>query len=203
MDTAPDIINAAVEFLGLKGVEAPPPERIRAHIGHGLNQLLYGIWPNREELLSSPHREKLENDFYEIYNRHYLTAPRAFAGIEDFLHSWEGAIAIVSNKRERYVREIMSAIQLDRFPWSAIIGGDTLARKKPDPMGLVYAMNAAKADSQNTIMIGDGEPDVLAAKALGIPCFVVEFGYEDPEALMRLGATRTLAHFRELPDALG
>ena len=55
--------------------------------------------------------------------------------------------------------------------------------------------------TNNVIMVGDSETDVIAARGAGIPIVVVDYGYTSisPD---RLGADALISSFFELPDAI-
>lgn len=61
------------------------------------------------------------------------------------------------------------------FRW--IIGGDTLPQKKPDPAALLFVMKMAGVEPRQALFIGDSRSDVLAAKAAGVQCVGLSYGY--------------------------
>ena len=63
--------------------------------------------------------------------------------------------------------------------FSNIIGGDTLTKMKPDPLPLLTLMQEKEIKKSNTIMIGDSENDIIAAKSAGIEVIGVTFGYSE------------------------
>lgn len=201
VDTAPDIVRATNRFLEEQGFAALPEARIRAEIGNGLKRLLRDVYPRREgEPL--PDESELYERFTQVYEQEYLKSPVAFEGAIEFLHDWPGQIAIVSNKRERFMRPILEKLGMHTLPWAAIVGGDTFTRMKPHPEPFLFAMNAAGTEPESTVVVGDGIPDVQGAVNVGSRCVAVEFGYTSPEFLMDLGAWRRLSTFHELAHLL-
>ena len=196
VDTAPDIVRATNMFLAQKGISPLPEARIRGEIGMGLRQLLRDVFPKAD--LSAAELALLHEEFTAVYEREYLTSPTLFPGAWEFLNEFGGQIAIVSNKRERFIRPMLAHLGLDRLAWSSIVGGDTLPQMKPHPLPFLHAMAQAGANPEESVLVGDGIPDVMGAVALGLPCVAVDFGYTDGEELMALGAHTLIEHYDQL-----
>lgn len=196
IDTAPDLIRATNLYLESQGLEALSNERIRNEIGMGLRKLIYDVYPS--EGMDEAKKRKIEGEFLSVYEREFLRSPTIFDGGREFLTEWEGQIAIVSNKRLRFILPILEKLDLHRLPWVRVIGGDTYPNMKPHPEPFLGAMQAAGVTPEETLIVGDGTPDVLGALAVGSRCVAVDHGYEDPERLISLGAWTRIESFHEL-----
>jgi len=200
VDTAPDLIRSTNIFLESRGQQPLPEETIRSHIGFGLKNLMLESFP---EALEHPAKvAEIEKEFLAIYDQQFLKTPELYPNAREFLETWNGDIAIVSNKRARYIHPILEHLKIDKLPWKAIIGGDTLAQMKPHPTPFLEAMKNAGTDRATTVMVGDGEPDVEGALAVGIHSIAVSFGYSSIERLVHLGANDTIDNFSELTKKL-
>lgn len=196
VDTAPDILTAANEFLRLQGLPTRTMEEVRNNIGRGLRELILGLvpeWAHFEDKMRDA-----EQQILTIYDRHILNSPRCYEGIDEILALSHVQMAIVSNKREHYIRKILTHLKVPENRFVSIAGGDTHPHKKPHPIGLSKAMEAAGRAVNETLMVGDGMPDVLAAKELGMKSAVVSFGYGQPEKLMQAGGHFLLRSFKDL-----
>lgn len=196
VDTAPDLIRSANLYLESKGFDRLPEETVRAEIGMGLRKLILDLYPEAEK--SDAFKRRIEGEFLAVYEREFLTSPRLFDGALDFFNEWDGKIAIVSNKRFRFIPPILKKLGVDALPWSSLIGGDTFANMKPHPEPFLKAIEAAGTTPEKTLIVGDGSPDVEGALAIGAPCAAVEFGYTPARVLMELGATYSIPSFSEL-----
>lgn len=196
VDTAPDLIRAANFFIEAQGYEPIPAETIRQHIGMGLRKLIQDTIP--AEAKDDDFLRKIEGGFLATYEREYLHSPTLFDGAREFLGEWDRSIAIVSNKRERFIRPILEKLEVLNFPWKAIIGGDTYPNMKPHPEPFLGAMLAAGVTPEETLIVGDGVPDILGALAVGSPSVACEHGYEPITRLMDLGATYRVDTFHSL-----
>ncbi len=195
VDTAPDLIRSAEIYLKSKGLPALSEERIRSEIGMGLRKLIVDIYPGeKNEAL----KNQIEAEFIAVYDQQYLHSPKLFPNAMEFLRDYEGMIAIVSNKRKRYIQPILQKLEIDTLPWRAIVGGDTYDTMKPHPQPLLETMKLAGVSPDETLIVGDGIPDVEGALAVGSRCVVVEFGYAAADLLINLGAWKSIADFDEL-----
>jgi HAD superfamily hydrolase (TIGR01509 family) len=197
VDTAPDLIRSANLYLKSKGVEPLSEERIRSEIGMGLRKLILDLYPDLHKHDENLKRQ-IEAEFLAIYEREFLHQPVLFEGALDFLSEWDRQIAIVSNKRTRFIHPILQKLRIDSLPWARVIGGDSFANMKPHPEPFLAAMQAAGVTPEETLVVGDGAPDVEGALAVGSLCVAVEFGYTPAEELINLGAWKAIAEFAEL-----
>ena len=92
---------------------------------------------------------------------------------------------------------------VDALGWSgrfaAIVGADTLAVRKPDPLPLREAI--ARAGGGRAAFVGDSITDADTARAAGIPFVAVSFGFSD-RPVGELGADAVIDDYAELIPAL-
>jgi phosphoglycolate phosphatase-like HAD superfamily hydrolase len=62
----------------------------------------------------------------------------------------------------------------------ALVSGDTLPQRKPDPAPLVLAARQLDVEPENCIYLGDAERDVVAGRAAGMRTVVTTYGYIRP-----------------------
>jgi 2-phosphoglycolate phosphatase len=196
VDTAPDLVRATNFYLEAQGLEPLPETRIRAEIGMGLRKLIRDCMP--QEGMDDDRARRIEGEFLATYDREYLHSPKLFDGAREFLTEWEGQIAIVSNKRIRYIHPILEKLDVLRLPWTSIIGGDTYPNMKPHPEPFLGAMASCGALPDETLVVGDGTPDVIGSLAVGSLCVAVDYGYQNPEDLMALGAWKRIESLHDL-----
>lgn len=199
-DTAPDLTASLNHALGALGRSAVPHESVRHMVGHGARALLEkGLAATGG---TSP--ELVDRGFpifLDYYERHIADETRPYPGVEaamDVLAARGVRLAVCTNKLESLARDLIGALGWSgRF--AAIIGGDTLPIRKPDPAPLFAAI--AAAGGGRAAFVGDSITDTDTARAAAIPCVAVSFGFSDrpPE---QLGADRLIDHFDDLIAAL-
>lgn len=85
-------------------------------------------------------------------------------------------LALITNKPERFVAPLLDQMKLGRY-FPLIIAGDTLPQQKPDPAALLHVMHMTGVSRNEALFIGDSRNDVLAAKAAGVKCVALSYGY--------------------------
>jgi phosphoglycolate phosphatase len=106
-------------------------------------------------------------------------------------------LACLTNKPVAFARDLLAAKGLSE-PFAHCFGGDSFARKKPDPLPLVEACRALACAPARTLMIGDSRNDVLAARGAGCPVVLVRYGYNHGEPAESAGADRVIDRLDEL-----
>ncbi len=199
-DTAPDLTAALNHALGEMGRPPVPADDVRHMVGHGARALLHkGLSATGE--VSETLVERGFPIFLAHYEAHIADLTRPFPGVERALATLEAegvALAICTNKLEALTRRFLAEIGWEgRF--AAIVGGDTLAVRKPDPAPLREAI--ARAGGGPAAFVGDSITDTDTARAAAIPCVALSFGFSDRPA-GELGANRVIDHWDELVGAL-
>lgn len=200
IDSAPDIVATTNQLMRKRGKPPLPPERIVAAIGEGLKQTVFSLFP--ETHADPVERDALERDFFQCYEANLLNATRIFPGVESFLQRNDRQIAIVTNKYASLTTQVLAGLGLDRYDWIRVLGSDSLEKRKPDPLPLIEVMKAANVDRTETVMIGDGIPDMIAARRAGVHAIGIEFGYTPLEILEAQGASLTLASYDALDSLI-
>ena len=121
--------------------------------------------------------------FREEYGHHLLDQTCLYPSAKEALDrlSW-ASFAVVTNKPEGFSRRILDGLGVgNRF--CAILGGDSVQKRKPDPEALLKAMNACRAAPSETAMVGDSPVDIQAGKAAGVTTCGVLGGFRPRQEL--------------------
>lgn len=199
-DTAPDLteaLNHALERLGRARV---PEESVRHMVGHGARALLTKGLAATGTMTPALVEEGFPI-FLDHYQAHIADRSRAFPGLEralDELSAMGVSLAICTNKLEGLSRALVAALGWEhRF--ASLVSGDTLPVRKPDPAPLLEAI--ARAGGGPAAFVGDSITDTDTARAAGIPCVAVSFGFSD-RPVDQLGASAVIDRFEDLVAAL-
>ena len=206
VDSVPDLtiaINAMLENLGLP---LHNEESIRLWIGDGLERLLKRALIN--DLYGEP-GDTLYARAYPLFMQYYTentcNETRLYKGVEtalDYLNSNDYKLGCVTNKMEVFTHRILRELDIyDAF--GIIISGDTLPRKKPDPLPLKHAANYFNASPDDSLMIGDSKNDIVAANAAGFRICCVTYGYNQGNDIRSAGPDAVLDTLADLPGLLG
>jgi phosphoglycolate phosphatase len=182
LDSAPDMLATANRMRASRGVAPMTLELLRPHVSKGARAMLAAAFPQMEQ---AP-REALVPEFLAIYQEELGRHSVLFDGVAAMLAALEAAGStwgIVTNKPEYLARDI-----LPQFGWdtrcAVLIGGDTLAEKKPHPLPLQIAAERIGLAIADCVYVGDDERDIVAARAAGMASIAALWGYrqahEDP-----------------------
>ena len=181
IDTAPDMGAALNNLLVEEGYPPLPLARIRPLVSQGglaLTRLGFADQVDEAEI------EPLRLRFLEHYRAVVADESRLFKGFNAVLEVIEARSVpwgIVTNKPEWLAIPLLQNLQLDKRA-SVMIGGDTLARKKPDPLPLRVAAERLGVACDRCVYIGDDERDIIAGRAAGMKTLVAAYGYIEASA---------------------
>jgi phosphoglycolate phosphatase len=202
VDTAPDLIGALNQTLAREGLPSLPVSSARHLVGRGAPYLIEHGFAEAGRPLDPMRIDALEEAVVADYRSRITAESRPFPGCEAALDALiaEGAVlAVCTNKRTSLALPLLDGLDLTRR-FAAICGGDLVAAGKPDPALLHLTIDRAGGRSDRAVMVGDAGTDTGAARAAGVPCVVVDWGYtEIPPA--ELGGDVVISRFADLPAA--
>lgn len=186
VDSAVDMLNALNVIATREGVLPLPLSSIRPVVSKGARAMLAVAFPDRD----AARRELLLQPFLDVYADAVATHSTPFEGVADVLNAIEAAGSrwgIVTNKPHYLALGVVASMG-----WSErsaiLIGGDTLARKKPDPDQLFMACETLGVSPDDCVYVGDDERDIIAARNAGMKSVAALWGYreahEDPRDWM-------------------
>ena len=189
LDTVADLAVAVNLMLAELG-RAPLAEgQVRNFVGKGIANLV-GRALTRA-MSAEPDAALFERalplylDCYERVNGKYTTM---YAGVREGLDALRQAgfpLACVTNKSERFTLPLLKQMRLAEY-FTVVVAGDTLPKKKPDPLPLTHACARLAIAPRDMLMIGDSLNDAIAARAAGCPVFCVPYGYNEGMAVRDL-----------------
>jgi phosphoglycolate phosphatase len=178
VDTKDDLAEAVNVTLQALGLPSQDPPTLWAYVGQGARVLVErALGPEHGHLLAAA----LEI-FMPWYRRHLVDRSAVYAGLGQVIETLaaEGVVfSVLTNKPEDMSAAIIRGLGLDaRFP--RLIGGDTLAVKKPDPAGLLRLVGESGVSPAATLMVGDSAVDVVTGRNAGIATCGVLWGFSGP-----------------------
>jgi phosphoglycolate phosphatase len=190
LDSAPDLAAAANRMLAELGMAPRDPGVIATYIGKGIPRLVERTLTGA---LDATADAALFARALPIYERYYAeeSGRRSvpFPGVVDGLRMLREAglpLACITNKAERFTVDLLERTGLSGF-FGAVVCGDTVARKKPDPEPVLAACARLGVRAPEALMIGDSANDVQAARAAGCPVWCVPYGYNEGRPVESLG----------------
>ena len=199
LDTSGDLGAAVNHALGLAGRAAVPHSAVSGLIGGGARIMLARAL-DLTGGADGVDQDALFGELLAYYDANIAVHTALYPGAAEMLNALAAAgvkLAVVTNKREPMARKLFGELGLSgRF--TSIIGAGRFALK-PDPQAL-HAMVAACGGGR-AAFVGDTTFDIGAARAAGLPCVAVSFGFCDAPP-QELGADAVIDHFDALIPAL-
>jgi phosphoglycolate phosphatase len=180
LDSAPDLAAAVDAMLQQLGRPPAGLDKVRLWIGNGARVLVRRALADQMDHseVSESEADKALTLFMSLYGGgHELTV--VYPGVKEalaMLKSRRVPMAVITNKPERFVAPLLDEMGMDGY-FSWIVGGDTLPQQKPDPAGLLYVMQKANVSADQALFIGDSRNDIRAARAAGVRCVAMTYGY--------------------------
>lgn len=204
VDTAPDLHAVLETLLAEIGRHAPPLDQTRLMVGEGARVMITRALDATGGMPADVDMETLFERFIEIYVADPARYSRPYEGVLselDRLAAAGVAMGICTNKPQAPSDGLLATLDMTRY-FGAVLGGDALPVRKPDPEHLAAVLRGmGVAEGAPAVMVGDSRTDLLTARALGVPCILVSFGYTAIPA-RELGADAVIDAFAELPAAL-
>ena len=201
LDTLEDLwaaVNATMRQFGC-------PERtlgeVRQAVGNGVNRLLELVLPAGRE---DPRFDEIVRFYRAYYAEHAEIATRPYPGLPSLLSELKARgipTAVVSNKPDATTVRLCAEF----FPDASLAVGENEAagiRRKPAPDMVLHAAGTLGVDPSSCVYVGDSEVDLETARAAGMPCVSVLWGFRDRDTLASAGATRFARDAGELAAIL-
>ena len=184
IDSVPDLAYCVDQMMQHLGMDAHGEARVRNWVGNGVERLV------RRALIGQLEGEPDEALFeraYPVFLRLYADnvsqRSRLFPGVEQglaYLESSGYKLGCVTNKAAQFTIPLLKDLHVHDF-FAIVVCGDTLERKKPDPMPLLYAAQQLGVEPRQSLMLGDSVSDVTAARAAGFQIICMSYGYNHGE----------------------
>lgn len=175
LDSAPDMLAAINKA---RASQAMPPmllAELRPHVSRGARAMVAAAFPDVDDA----ERVRWIPSFLDHYEAELGRHGAPFDGIEAMLAALEAADrpwGIVTNKPEYLAKQLIPLLGWQER-CAVLVGGDTLAARKPDPLPLLHAAQHIGVAASDCVYVGDDERDIIAARAAGMASVVALWGY--------------------------
>lgn len=194
VDTAPDLLAALAVLCEQQGRSTPSLQSLRQSVSQGAAGMIAMAFDR-------PATEAMIETFLSHYNRHCWRHSTVFPGVMDLvqcLHTAAVPMAVVTNKVTALAEPVLAQSGLLPY-FSRIIAGDTTPHPKPAPDPVLAACEALALEPAQTVLVGDDQRDVVAARAAGSAAAIAAWGYLPSDHSARQWGAR---HWLEGPSDL-
>lgn len=204
VDSVPDLAEAARRMLAELGEATRSNAEVMNFIGKGIPVLV-------ERLLTvgrAPASAARLQQALAAFERHYadtngqLTV--VYPGVRETLPQLRARglkLGVVTNKGEAFIAPLLEKLGLLAY-MDCLVGGDTLAQKKPQPEPLWHACAQLGISPAAALMVGDSGNDALCARRAGLPVLLMTYGYNEGVPVDTEDCDGLLSSLLELPPLL-
>ena len=195
-DTGQDLANAVNYVRSHLHLEPLDKRLVYAHVGRGVEHLLRSSLPEECQVRF----QEVMELFLKRYEKHLLDTTVLYPNareILDYFH--EKKRAVVSNKLHRLTVSVLKGLGIEPC-FDAILGGDSVAQKKPDPWPLNQVLSSLGVSPAKALMVGDGGTDVEAGKKAGVLTCGVTYGLGKTEEIIAAKPDFLIDDLRQLTD---
>ena len=184
VDSVPDLAYCVDEMMKQLDMPTHGEDKVREWVGNGVERL------TRRALIGQLNGEpddalfeKAYPIFLDLYAENTSKRSELYPGVKEgvaYLKAAGYKLGCVTNKAEQFTVPLLKDLGIyDNF--EIVICGDTLAKKKPDPLPLLHAAEFFGVKPENAMMLGDSMSDVKAARAAGFQIVCMSYGYNHGE----------------------
>lgn len=166
---APLDLDTAISFVG-KGAE----NLVRKTIGVDFTE-------SEVELRFKEAMALFEQHYFDVNGEFATAYPGVHEGLQEMKRKGL-RLACVTNKPIAFTLPLLKKTGLHDY-FEIIYGGDSFAKKKPDPMQLLQVCADFDLAPEQIVAIGDSINDSQAARAAGCKVLAVPYGYNHGQAI--------------------
>lgn len=201
VDTAPDLVRVLNDVIATDGLEPIAVAKVKNMIGYGSMALIRNAYQFAHRDLAPDHAKELQTLFLNLYADDICRLSKPYPGVVEVLAHLKRSgskLSVCTNKPGVMARPLLNKLDIDRY-FDRIVGSGDIPYNKPSARHIYAAVG--HRGNKPIVMVGDGAPDALAAKAAKVPSILMNYGYS-PKSVYSLGADKVLRSFRDLPSAL-
>lgn len=167
---------------------------------------LFAMRPREVFATQAPDRV---DHLYDAYQRAYpknLQKVKVFdgaAGLIKALHAAGRKPGLVTNKGVERTHSDLKVAGINPEDLSVIITAEDTVERKPHPAPINLALKRLGVSADQVIYVGDGPQDILAARAAGMGCIALTYGFYSQGDLEALNPERLAKDVYELATVLG
>lgn len=205
VDSVPDLAWCVDEMMKAIGREPHGEAKVRDWVGNGVERLVRRALIG--QLDGEPDDASFEQAypiFMDLYAENTCKRSVLYPGVKEGIAYMQSAgykLGCVTNKAEQFTLPILEQLGI-RDAFGIVVSGDTLPVKKPDPLPLLHAAEKLGVTAEESMMLGDSQSDVKAARAAGFQIICMSYGYNHGEDIRHYNPDLVIDSMAELKDIL-
>lgn len=171
----------SIVFREELGADFPPPD---FPVGE-----LFAMRPPEVFAMVAPDQVEALHAAYRAAYPRCTSLVKVFGGVRELILALRNSgrkPSIVTNKGLERTLIDLGVANIPAEAFEVIITAEDTIDRKPHPAPILFGLDKARATAPDAIYVGDGPQDVLAARAAGMECVAVTYGFYPVEALAAL-----------------
>jgi phosphoglycolate phosphatase len=200
-DTSPDLLGATNAVLASCGRPLLDLAHLRHMVGFGARALIAQAMEASGSPVTEVEMPSLVEVFLSHYRAHIADGTKLFPGVADTLETLtaRGArLGVLTNKPQELTDMLLPRLNIDGL-FASVYGAGRKVYTKPDPR--IFHDVVTDCGGGAAVMVGDSITDLSTARAAGVPCILMSYGFS-PVPASQLGADIVLDDFAGLPASL-
>jgi len=205
VDSVPDLAYCVDQMMITMCMPARGEERVRHWVGNGVPRLVErALTGELDEFPSQEEFDRAYPIFLELYAQNSSVRSTLYEGVMeglDYLKSKGFLLGCVTNKAEQFTLPLLNSLGIIDY-FGIVISGDTLEKKKPDPLPLIHGANFFNINPNECLMLGDSVSDVKAARAASFQIICMSYGYNHGNNIADENPDLVIDSMKQLRDYL-
>ena len=203
IDSGPDLALAINHMLTSIGRDEFSSDVIHSWVGNGASILVQRALSGKAEINENLDSELLEKSlatFLDFYANNLCVGTVTYPHVRSTLKILKAKgyrLAIITNKPFEFVQPILDGLELNGL-FESILGGDSLDKRKPDPLPLHYTCDKLGVSVDECVMVGDSKNDIIAANSANMQSVGLTYGYNYGEDINEHGPDISIDDFADM-----
>ncbi len=205
VDSVPDLAYCVDQMMVALDMPLRGEDTVRHWVGNGVPRLVERALTG--ELDGSPSKEAFDKAypiFLDLYAQNSSVRSTLYDGVIEgleYLKSNGYLLGCVTNKAEQFTLPLLKSLGIFDY-FGVVISGDTLERKKPDPMPLIHSADFFNVKPNECVRLGDSVSDVKAARAANFQIICMSYGYNHGNNIADENPDLVIDSMKQLRDYL-
>lgn len=166
VDSSPAIVHCFNAAFEKAGIPRPDEDHIKKLIGMPLEGMVKALYEHADEVLTEQVKAHYVAEADLVATKLTTFFPEV-RGLMEYLKEKGCQTGIVSTKFRYRILEALEANGMSDL-FTLVIGGEDVHRHKPDPEGILIAIERLQLTKNEVVFVGDSLFDYFAAKNAGV-----------------------------------
>ena len=180
IDSGPDLANSLNYVLKKQGFKDVNQSILGSLIGGGAEMMIRKGFEHIEAKIDEKKIETYISQFLEYYYNNCTNQTKLYEGVENtlkYLKKVNIKVCLCTNKRQYLTNKIMKEFNFEHY-FDFVLGSSKELQMKPSVQMLEFCLKKLKINSsEQCVMIGDSDNDILPANKLNMTSIYVKYGY--------------------------